>query len=416
MLNDQVIEQLTEEIIRRIERVNTFTLKKIGEVLAEIRDIPPSRAYDLAMILKYGGDYDKIVKELAKMTNLNEKEILEIFEKVAKKNLAFAQQFYEYRGIDYIPYEKNIALQEQVRAIAKITQDTYRNLSNTLGFVKTKNGKKVFTPLAQAYQEAIDDSVTALIQGKEAFNSAMTKAVRELSASGIKTIEWESGYHRRLDSSVRMNLRGALRDFSMTLQQQFGEEFGADGVEISVHENPAPDHAEVQGHQFSINKYDDNGNLIEKGEFEKLQENGVAKDYKDKVIDIHRQLKNGDLTDDYRPIGQLNCYHYIFNVVLGVSKPLYTDSKLKEINDKNEKGFKLDGKHYTNYQGLQLQRKLETAIRKQKDRQIMAKASKDEEEELLATQKLTYLTNKYFELCKKSGLKSKVERLNFLRK
>lgn len=398
MLNDQVIEQLTEEIIRRIERVNTFTLKKIGEVLAEIRDIPPSRAYDLAMILKYGGDYDKIVKELAKMTNLNEKEILEIFEKVAKKNLAFAQQFYEYRGIDYIPYEKNIALQEQVRAIAKITQDTYRNLSNTLGFVKTKNGKKVFTPLAQAYQEAIDDSVTALIQGKEAFNSAMTKAVRELSASGIKTIEWESGYHRRLDSSVRMNLRGALRDFSMTLQQQFGEEFGADGVEISVHENPAPDHAEVQGHQFSNE------------EFDKFQNNQDSRDYKGKLFTAEYH------GHDRRSIGQLNCYHYIFNVVLGVSKPLYTDSKLKEINDKNEKGFKLDGKHYTNYQGLQLQRKLETAIRKQKDRQIMAKASKDEEEELLATQKLTYLTNKYFELCKKSGLKSKVERLNFLRK
>ena len=398
MLNDKVIEQLTEEIIRRIERVNTFTLKKIGEVLAEIRDIPPSRAYDLAMILKYGGDYDKIVKELAKMTNLNEKEILEIFEKVAKKNLAFAQQFYEYRGIDYIPYEKNIALQEQVRAIAKITQDTYRNLSNTLGFVKTKNGKKVFTPLAQAYQEAIDDSVTALIQGKEAFNSAMTKAVRELSASGIKTIEWESGYHRRLDSSVRMNLRGALRDFSMTLQQQFGEEFGADGVEISVHENPAPDHAEVQGHQFSNE------------EFDKFQNNQDSKDYKGKLFTAEYH------GHDRRSIGQLNCYHYIFNVVLGVSKPLYTDSKLKEINDKNEKGFKLDGKHYTNYQGLQLQRKLETAIRKQKDRQIMAKASKDEEEELLATQKLTYLTNKYFELCKKSGLKSKVERLNFLRK
>lgn len=398
MLNDQVIEQLTEEIIRRIERVNTFTLKKIGEVLAEIRDIPPSRAYDLAMILKYGGDYDKIVKELAKMTNLNEKEILEIFEKVAKKNLAFAQQFYEYRGIDYIPYEKNIALQKQVRAIAKITQDTYRNLSNTLGFVKTKNGKKVFTPLAQAYQEAIDDSVTALIQGKEAFNSAMTKAVRELSASGIKTIEWESGYHRRLDSSVRMNLRGALRDFSMTLQQQFGEEFGADGVEISVHENPAPDHAEVQGHQFSNE------------EFDKFQNNQDSRDYKGKLFTAEYH------GHDRRSIGQLNCYHYIFNVVLGVSKPLYTDSKLKEINDKNEKGFKLDGKHYTNYQGLQLQRKLETAIRKQKDRQIMAKASKDEEEELLATQKLTYLTNKYFELCKKSGLKSKVERLNFLRK
>lgn len=393
MLNDEVIEQLTEEIVRRIERVNTFTLKKIGEVLAEIRDVPPARAYELAMILKYGGDYDKIVKELAKMTNLNEKEILEIFEKVAKKNLAFAQQFYEYRGMNYIPYEKNIALQEQVRAIAKITQDTYRNMSNTLGFVRIKNGRKIFTPLAQAYQDVIDDSVVALIQGKEAFNSALRKSVRELSASGIKTIEWESGYHRRLDSSVRMNLRGALRDFSINLQQQFGEEFGADGVEVSVHNNPAPDHAEVQGHQFSNE------------EFDKFQNNQDSKDYKGKLFtaDYHGH--------DRRSIGQLNCYHYVYNVVLGISKPQYTDKQLKEINDKNEKGFKLDGKHYTNYQGLQLQRKLETAIRKQKDRQIMAKASKDEEDELLATQKLTYLTNKYFELCKKSGLPTKVDRL-----
>lgn len=398
MLNDEVVEQLTEEIVRRIERVNTFTLKKIGEVLAEIGDVPPARAYDLAMILKYGGDFDLIVKELAKITNLNEKEILEIFEKVAKKNLAFAQQFYEYRGMNYIPYEKNIALQEQVRAIAKITQDTYRNMSNTLGFVRTKNGKKVFTPLAQAYQEAIDDSVTALIQGKDSFNSALTKTIRELSASGIKTIEWESGYHRRLDSSVRMNLRGALRDFSMTLQQQFGEEFKADGVEVSVHENPAPDHAEVQGHQFSNE------------EFDKFQNNEDSKDYKGKLFtaDYHGH--------DRRSIGQLNCYHYIFNIVLGISKPLYTDKQLKEINDRNNKGFELDGKRYTNYQGLQMQRKLETAIRKQKDRQIMAKASKDEEEELLATQKMTYLTNKYFELSKKSGLRTKVERLNFIRK
>lgn len=394
MLNDQVIEQLTEEIVRRIERVNTFTLKKIGEVLAEIGDMPPARAYELAMILKYGGDYDKIVKELAKMTNLNEKEILDIFEKVAKKNLAFAQQFYEYRGMKYIPYEKNIALQEQVRAIAKITQDTYRNMSNSLGFVRTKNGKKVFTPLAQAYQEAIDDGVTALIQGKDSFNSVLNKTVRELSGSGIKTIEWDTGYHRRLDSSVRMNLRGALRDFSMTLQQQFGEEFGADGVEISVHENPAPDHAEVQGHQFSNE------------EFDKFQNNQDSHDYNGRLYTAEYH------GHDRRSIGQLNCYHYIFNIVLGISKPQYTEKKLKEINDKNNKGFMLDGKHYTNYEGLQMQRKLETAIRRQKDRQIMAKASNDEETEQLATQKLTYLTNKYFELSQKSGLPTKVNRLN----
>ena len=399
MLNEEVIDNLVDVLVRRIEKVNTYTLKKIGEVLKQLGDIPPSRAYDLAMILKYGGDYDSIVKELAKVTEVNEKEIQKAFEEVAKKNVVFAKQFYEYRGMKYIPYEKNKALQEQVKAIAKVTEDTYKNLSNTLGFVRVKNGRKVFAPLAQVYQEVIDEGAIALIQGKDSFNSALRKSVRELSSSGIKTIEWESGYHRRLDSSVRMNLRGALRDFSINLQEQFGEEYGADGVEISVHSNPAPDHAEVQGHQFS------------KDEFNRLQDNGVAKDYKGRIIDIHRELKDGTLTEDYRPIGQLNCYHYVYNVVLGVSEPQYSQKQLDKINKDNKDGFMLDGKHYTNYEGMQIQRKLETSIRRQQDRKIMAKATGLKNEEILAQQKITEMTNKYFELSQKSGLPTKLDRL-----
>ena len=394
MLNEEYVNNLVDVLVRRIERVNTYTIKRIAEVLNELRDIPPSRAYDLAMILKYGGDFDKIVKELAKVTDLNEKEILEIFEQVAKKNLVFAKQFYEYRDMKYIPYEKNIALQEQVRAIAKITQDTYRNMSNSLGFVRIKNGRKVFTPLAKTYQEVIDEGATALIQGKDSFNSALRNIVKELSKSGLKTIDWESGYHRRLDSSVRMNLRGALRDYSIQLQEQFGEQFKADGVEVSVHDNPAPDHAHVQGHQFS------------KEEFEKFQNDIDCKDYKGNVFTAEYK------GHDRRSIGQLNCYHYIYNIVLGVSKPQYNDKQLQDIIDENEKGFMLDGKHYTNYEGTQLQRKLETAIRKQKDRKIMAKTTGEKDEELLAEQKITELTNKYFELSQKSGLPTKLDRLH----
>lgn len=408
MLNEEYIDNVVEVLVRRIEKVNTYTLKRIAEVLNELRDIPPARAYDLAMILKYGGDFDKIVKELAKVTELNEKEILEIFEQVAKKNLVFAKQFYEYRDMKYIPYEKNLELQKQVKAIAKITQETYKNMSNSLGFVRTRNGKKVFTPLAKAYEETIDEGVTALIQGKDSFNSTLRRIVKELSASGIKTVDWESGYHRRLDSSVRMNLQEAIRDFSIQTQEQFGKEFDADGVEVSVHDNPAPDHEEVQGHQFSIIRPDEK----ELSEFEKLQQTGIAKDYKGKVINIHRQLKDGSYADTHRPIGKLNCYHGIYSVVLGVSKPRYTEEQLTKIKDDNKKGFMLDGKHYTNYEGTQLQRKLETAIRRQKDRKIMAKASGEKDEELLADQKITELTNKYFELSQKSNLPTKLDRLH----
>ena len=412
MLNEEIIDNLTDVLVRRIEKVNTYTLKKIGEVLGDLRDLPPSQANDLAMIFKYGGDYDQIVKELAKVTEINEKDIEKIFKQVAKKNLAFAEQFYEYRDVKYIPYDKNIELQNQVRAIAKITKRTYRNLSKTTGFVKVVNGKKVFTPLAKAYRDTIDEGVTALIQGKDSFNSMLTKTIRQLSKSGIKTIDWASGYSRRLDSSVRMNLRGAIRDFSIELQQQFGEEYGADGVEVSVHENPAPDHEEVQGHQFSTVRPAKNKLSM----FEKLQKEGRSFDYNGELIDIHGQLKSGELTDNFRPIGQLNCYHYVYSVILGISKPQYTVKQLEDIKKRNRKGFEMDGKHYTNYQGQQMQRSLETSIREQNDRRIMAEASGQEDEALLAQQAVTELTNKYFELSQKSGLPTKIERINFIRR
>lgn len=393
MLSEEVVEKLTERLVSRIERVNRYTLNKIAENIKEIGTMIPSRARELAMILKYGGDYDEILKELAKVTELNVKEIEEIFLEVARKNQSFARQFYDYKGVKYIPFKKNIELQNEVLALARVTEETYRNLSKTLGFARIVDGEPVFTTLSEAYQDIIDEAVLSLSQGKSSFNEQMTKVVKELASSGLQSIEWDSGYHRRLDSSVRLNLRGALRDLSITMQQQFGEQFGADGVEVSVHENPAPDHEEVQGHQFSNE------------EFKKLQEDGIAKDYKEQVIDLRKYVKK---RDDYthRPIGQLNCYHYVYSIVLGVSEPP-SQKELNEIKERNEKGYEMNGKHYTLYQGSQFQRKLETEIRRERDSiEALKKGNLSYDES-----RLTKLTNQYFNLCKISGLRPKLDRL-----
>jgi hypothetical protein len=96
---------------------------------------------------------------------------------------------------------------------------------------------------------------------------------------------------------------------------------------------------------------------------------------------------------------------------LGVSKPEYSEEELKQINYDNNKGFELDGEHFTNYQGTQLQRKLETEIRKQKDIQIMAKASGNKELVAESQQKITQLTHKYKQLSDVSGLPTKMERM-----
>ena len=60
--------------------------------------------------------------------------------------------------------------------------------------------------------------------------------------------------------------------------------------------------------------------------------------------------------------------------------------------------------------GTQLQRRIELNIRKQKDIQILAKASGDNELVAESQKKITQLTNKYRDLVKVSGLPSQMQR------
>ena len=379
MLSEEAREALAEVLVDRIEELNAVILTEVGQSINKVGKLTPSSAYKLIQDLKYGDSYTNIVRKLKQVTNLNEKQIYEIFEELAKKDQYFAKQFYEYRNVDFIPYAENKELQQQVKAIAKITADTFDNMIKTSAFMTIENGKKVFTPLSKIYQKTLDKAVLSLSQGKDSYQTAMRKAMKELADSGIRTVDYATGYSRRLDSAVRMNMLDGMRQLSNEVQRQFGEEFDADGIEISVHDHPAPDHEDIQGHQYSIEEYEELNNSLE------------------------------------RPISTLNCYHYTFSIVLGVSQPLYTQEQLDKINADNKAGFEFEGKHYTMYEGTQLQRQIETKIRQLKDRQIGARAMEDMEEVGKYQRKITQLTQKYNDLCKISGLQPKKTRMQVQR-
>ena len=386
MLSHETEEQLAERLVNRIEEANSSILKKIGESIKTISTLKPSQAFQISQILKYGGSYEEIAREIARVSGKNVQEIYKVFEEVAKNNKQFAKEFYRYRGIDYIPYSKDIALQNQVRSIAAITAGTYINIANTSMIGLIQDGQ--FKQLQQAYIDTIDKAILSVMQGKEDFYSSMRNTLKELGGNGL--VKNESGRVRRLDSVVRMNMLDGIRQLNRETNLRFGAEYGADGIEISVHSNPAPDHADIQGRQFS-NK-----------EFEELEAGGMATDVKGNKYD----------GADRREIEQYNCYHKVMPIVIGISKPEYTDEQLKQIQEDNEKGFEYEGKHYTNYEGTQLQRRLETEIKKQKDTQILAKASGDMELVGESQRKITVLTHKYNDLCKISGLLPKKTRMS----
>ena len=243
MLSQEVEEKLSEHLVNRIEEANGYILKRIGEAIKRISTLTPSQAYQLGQLLKYGGTYNEIAKELARVSGKNVQDIYKIFEQVAKDNKEFAKQFYKYRNIDYIPYSKDIALQNQVNSIARLTADTYLNIANTrgIGFLfRNKDGQMYFKDIQQAYYEIIDRGILAISQGKETFQTEMRRIIKDVGGNGV--VIYESGRTRRLDSAVRMNLLDGIRQVSNETAQRFAQEYDADGVEISTHINPAPDH------------------------------------------------------------------------------------------------------------------------------------------------------------------------------
>lgn len=396
-MNEKTIELLTERLVNRINKANEFFLIKIGESVKKIRGLTPTQAHQLVQILKYGGNYEEIVNEILRLTNLNIQDIDAIFNEMAKKDNMFAEKFYKYRGIDFVPYNQNKALLRKVNALASITKQEMKNYARAtnLGYsIRDLQGNIKFVGLKEVYDRVLDESALNVGTGVDTFDNAMSKIMKDIGGSGLKTVDYASGRSIRLDSTARMHLKGALRTLHNEIQKQVGEEFDFDGYEISVHSNPAVDHEKIQGRQFSIKEY------------EKLNNGLEAKDYKGDTYTLDHDHKNG-----FRPISTMNCYHYVFSIVLGANKPEYSEEQLQKIIDDNDKGAVIDGKHYTNYEITQLQRSFERRIREQKDIQIMAKVSDNKELIKESQDRITKLTNKYKEISKISGLPTRMDRL-----
>ena len=379
-MNNDKLELALERFVRRFEEFNTKVLEEFGKTIKEFDQLTPSQAHKLAQQLKNGRDIEKILADLERISQLSRKDIEDLLEITAKENIAFANTYYEAKKMDKVSYEDSKQFQDLVKAVEKTTKGEFTNLSSTTAIKLLKdNGEGYLKGIREAYEDVIDRCVLAVATGQTNYQKAMYDTIKQLASSGVKKVYYENEgkkpYARRLDSSVRQNILEGVRQVNIGVQEQVGKEFGADGVEVSHHVNCAPDHIHIDGQQFS------------KKQFEKI---------------------NNNLT---RPVASMNCRHFVFSIVLGVSSPLYTKKQLEQDRKKNEKGFEYEGKKYTLYEGEQLQRKIELAVRQQKDLQIIAKASGNKEGVQTAQQNITSLTNKYKDFSEKAGLDTQMQRM-----
>ena len=382
MQDNNKLDATLERFYNRYNKFNTKVLKELGNVIKQFNDVSPSQAYQIAQELKLGYDLNELLNELSQTSGRSIEDISKLFDKVAEENVNFSEAYYKAKNKEFIKYEDNQQLQNLVESIKKQTNNTFINIanSNNIGFtLKDNQGNITYKPLKQVYNDLIDEAVYNTSIGVQDYQSAMRNTMKQLADSGVKIHEeklgYANGYNKRLDSSVRQDVLTGLRQINLDIQEQIGEELGTDGVEISAHFPCAEDHLDIQGRQYT------------KEEFEKLNSN----------LD--------------RPIGEYNCRHFAFSVILGVNLPSYSNKMLKNYRKQSLAKVEYKGKTYTKYEATQVQRQLETAIRKQKDRQIIARASGDKQETGLAQQKISQLTTEYNKFSKAAGLDTYKNRL-----
>lgn len=399
MLNKNQLELIPDRIYQRLNNINTEYLVSIGEVLKDIGELRPTDIHQLQQMYNFGSQTDKMARMLSEATQKNTEDIYKLFDAVAKDNYTFAKPFYEAKLMDYIPYEENIPLQRKVRAMAKQTVDEYVNLSQHTAFaVFSKDGKsiapyfaankdKIVTPASEVYTKISDYAITQVQLGMESYNKAVTDIIKTMSASGIRTVDYakkegEKGYSRRLDTAVRQNVLWAVKECNQQTANLVGEEFGADGMEVDYHMHPRPSHADMGGRQYALGQT----RTVKGVHYPSFEE------------------KAKPLLEEY------GCLHFAFPIILGVSRPAYTEEELQQFKIDDNKTFEFEGEKYTMYDGIQLQRKIETKLRHQRDILNMAKAAGDGDTELIARGKIRMISDKYAELSNVSGLPTQMER------
>ncbi len=142
-------------------------------------------------------------------------------------------------------------------------------------------------------------------------------------------------------------------------------------MELSAHAICAPDHLAVQGRQFSND------------EFDKMQ-NGL--DFED--------VNGNEYKGFPRPIGQWNCRHVKFPIIVGISKPAHTDEELKAYAENSREKYSL----------TQQQRAMETKLRQLKTERLAASAAGDELEAKRIQKKINERQAEYRQFSAKNNL------------
>lgn len=382
MLEGPELEKAIQAMLKRLGVVNTHYIKKIAAQIKQIGQLTPSSVNRLVAMAEMYANINEINEELRIATAVNNMTLRKIYQR------ALDETYNDPRFRVYLSENPDALRPRAKQRIARYVQAVYRQ---TAGAMVNLSNTTAITPM---YSQAIDKAILATSTGVASYTETMRDTIRQIGKAGMQ-VQYESGYHRRLDTAVRQNIVDGVNQINKTASIMMGEAINEtagenvyDAIEISAHAHSAPDHEPVQGHVFL------------KSEYDMMQIGSPFRDV------------NGRVYEGFpRPIGEWNCRHTPISFSTKWSKPTWTDEQLQAFIDENQAGCTIDGKKKTLYEAMQMMRDIETAVRREKDTAVAAQAAGDDALRQTCQRNINALVRRYAAVAKASGNAEKRQRM-----
>lgn len=358
-------QMILEDIVRRIKKAGKITSTADWQI-------------NRLQIIGYSSeDIEKMIKETL---NLSYPEVFELYDKVIDWEYVRNKDIYEQVNAEYIPYEDNKELQQLADGFIRQSNDELRDITQSMGFyVDYGGGRLVMTPLSDIYQGYLDQAITGVVYGTFDYNTMIRKVVTQLTNSGLRSIDYASGWHSRVDVAARRAVMTGVAQLTGKISEMNADKLETEHYEVAWHAGARPSHAVWQGKVWS----------------------------KEQLVTV---CGLGTVTG----LLGANCYHEYYPFVKGVSERNWSDSWLAEQNRKESIPKTFNGKEYTLYEARQQQRKMETAMRAQREKAVLLKqGGADPDDVMLAKAKYQGQLGEYTRFCKKMGLQQERERIYY---
>lgn len=363
------LEKMFLELQNRIMRDVVRRIKKTGGITS-------TADYQLNRIQIIGNSTEFIESEIKRLSGLTDPELWEIYDTVIEKDYTRTKEIYEQVNAHFTPYEDNEQMQTWAKAILSQTKHEIQNITRSMGFALDYGGKKVFTPFSEYYQKYLDRACMDIVTGAFDYNTVLRRVVKEMTASGIRTVNYASGYGNRAPVAVRRAVMTGVHQLAAQINEQVAKDLGTDTYEVTWHAGHRP------SHWWGGNVYT-----------------------KQQLISICRLGEVDGLCG-------ANCRHSYFAFVDGVSVRTYTPEQLREMEANEQVARSYQGKSYNAYEAQQRQRALETRMRKQRSDIDLLKRGKASQLDIQAAQaKYLNTLREYQGFSKKMELPEQMQRV-----